>query len=202
MKPLLTRAGCLFGLVGFVVALSAAAATEPSVDPRAASAGFAALKGLSGRWIGVGHGQWGDSASEKIISLGLGDSVICVSGRSVYPRQDANPKGEVHGELALFHLDRGNAALYMNEYTSEGFATRYRFDAAASEPPAKWVFVSESGANLPASFRQARLTLRAAAPDLLLEDFELDVDGKGFTPYVSLRHRRLGEATAADCQLH
>lgn len=161
--------------------LSAAAgvAAEPAKD------GLAELRWMEGEWRGIGEGDPGTSGSERRADSYLGNKYIRVTGRSVYPKQEKNPKGEVHAQLNLWSFDRARSAVVMREFDTLGFVSTYVLDKAASASD-RWVLVAESLENVPKGWK-ARYVVTRKSDDEYHEMLELDPDGKGFKPYVTNR---------------
>jgi len=161
--------------------LSAAAsvAAEPPKD------GLAELRWMEGEWRGIGEGDPGTSGSERHADSYLGGKYIRMSGRSVYPKQEKNPKGEVHAQLNLWSFDRARSAIVMREFDTLGFVGTYVLDKGASAPD-RWVLVAEALENVPNGWK-ARYVVTRKSADEYHEMLELDPGGKGFKPYVTNR---------------
>ena len=169
------RVALLILALGFVPGIRAA---EPSQ-------GLAELRWLIGEWRGVGEGEPGTSASERHADSFLEGRYLRVSGRSVYPRQPKNPKGEIHGQLDIWSYDRARQSIVLRQFDTLGFVSTYVLDKAASSAN-RWVLVAESLENVPKGMK-ARYTYTRASADEYQEVLELDADGTGFKPYVSNR---------------
>jgi hypothetical protein len=161
-------------LLSILVALSSASvgAAEPAKD------GLAEFRWMEGEWRGIGEGDPGTSASERHVDLYLGNKYLRATGRSVYPKQENNPKGEVHSQLNLWSFDRARSAVVMREFDTLGFVCTYVLDKAASAPD-RWVLVAESLENVPKVWK-ARYVVTRKSEDEYHEMLELDPDGKGF----------------------
>lgn len=171
------------GVISAVIFSVALGAAEPVADLKE-------LQWLIGDWRGLGEGEPGRSASERHAELALDGHFVSVQGRSVYPKQDRNPNGEVHGEIDLWSYDRSRKTLVLRQFDTLGFVGTYVLDKAASSAN-KWVLVAESLENVPQGWR-ARYTYTLKAPNEYHEMLELDADGKGFTPYLSNRFLKVG----------
>lgn len=168
------RAFTILILIGALVP-GAARATPARADP------LAAIAWLIGDWTGIGEGQPGTSASSRHSARMHNGHFIRVEGRSVYPRQEANPNGEVHTSLDVWSFDQRRNLLVMRQFDSLGFVSTYVQDRAASTE-GRLVLISESLENVPAGWR-ARYTYEHAAPTEYRELFELD-SGRGYERYV------------------
>lgn len=165
----------LAGLVAF-----ASHAQEDPLSPIAA---------LAGRWTGIGEGVPGTSAAQRTFARELNGRFVRAEGRSVYPKQERNAKGDVHDILSLWSYDKARKLLVLRVFDSLGFASTYVQDRAASTAEAI-VLESEQMENVPAGWR-ARYTYSLISNDEFRELFELNLDGKGFKPYVSGRYLRV-----------
>jgi hypothetical protein len=161
---------------------SAVLARETAAD------GLAAIQPLVGDWTGLGEGDPGTSAATRHAQRVQEDHYIMATGRSVYPKQDRNPKGEVHTSLDFWSFDKARGLLVLRQFDSLGFVSTYAQDRAASRE-GHIVMVSESLENVPAGWR-ARYTYDFIGPDEYREHFELDPNGKGFQTYVIGRYLR------------
>ncbi len=54
-----------------------------------------------------------------------------VDGQSVYPKQEKNPKGEIHTSMDIWSVDRRRGALVLRTFDNLGFVTTYVEDAGA-----------------------------------------------------------------------
>jgi hypothetical protein len=164
----------------------------PGADQR--PDGLAELRWLIGEWRGVGEGDPGTSGSERSIDSFLDGRYIRAQGRSVYPRQEKNPTGEIHAELDLWSFDRARSIIVLRQFDTLGFVGTYVLDKSASASD-RWVLVDESLENVPQGWK-ARYTIVRKSDDEYHEQLELDPDGKGFKPYVTNRFLRIaGPAT-------
>ena len=152
-----------------IVFVASVQAAEPEAD------GLAELRWVIGEWRGVGQGDPGTSGSERHIDSFLDGRYIRSQGRSVYPKQEKNPKGEIHAQLDLWSFDKAHGSVVL--------------DKAASGPD-RWVLVAESLENVPKGWK-ARYVFTRKSDDEYHEMLELDPDGKGFQPYVTNRFLRV-----------
>jgi hypothetical protein len=157
--------------------------------------GLADLRWMEGEWRGIGEGDPGTSGSERNVDSYLGNKYIRATGRSVYPKQDKNPKGEVHSQLNLWSFDRARGAIVMREFDTLGFVCTYVLDKAASAPD-RWVLVGESLENVPKGWK-ARYVVTRKSDDEYHEMLELDPDGKGFKAYVTNRFLKVPPSVSA-----
>ena len=174
-------------LILILIAMTGLALSAASAQPAADR--LAPVAWLVGQWEGVGEGQPGRSASTRQAERLHGSRFLMVRGRSVYPKQEANRSGDVHGQLDIWSFDRARGLLVMRQFDTLGFVSTYVQDRAASVD-GRIVLVSEHMENVPAGWR-ARYTFSHPAPDEYHELFELD-SGSGFQTYVSNRFLRTG----------
>jgi hypothetical protein len=159
-------------------------AAEPRTD------GLAPLRWLVGEWRGVGQGDPGTSGSERHVDSFLDGKYIRSQGRSVYPKQEKNPNGEVHAELDVWSYDEARATLVFRQFDTLGFVGTYVLDKQASGPD-RWVLLAEALENVPKGWK-ARYTFTRKSNDEYHEMLELD-SGKGFQPYVTNRFLRINQ---------
>lgn len=165
-----------------------ALAPAPAAARDAAADRLAAISWLVGDWAGVGEGHGGVSAGTRRAVRVQNGHFIKVEGRSVYPKQDKNGSGEIHGSIDIWSYDRKRGLLIMRQFDSLGFASTFAQDRAASTA-GRLVLVSEHIENVPPGWK-TRYTYTYRAPDEYHELFELDT-GKGLEPYVSSRFLRI-----------
>jgi hypothetical protein len=171
-------------LISTLLAAAPIAAAATPLDDR-----LSAISWLVGDWTGIGQGQPGTSASSRHNEPIHNAHFIRVEGRSVYPRQEGNPSGEVHTSTDIWSFDRRRNLLVMRQFDSLGFVSTYVQDREASTN-GRLVLVSEHLENVPAGWR-ARYTYEHTGADDYHELFELD-SGSGYERYVDGRFLRLG----------
>lgn len=147
--------------------------------------GLAEVRWLIGDWAGKGEGDPGTSTSERHTETILDDHYLRVDGRSVYPKQERNPKGEIHAQIDMWSYDRARRTIVVRQFDTLGFVTTYVLDKAASTTD-RWVLNAEYLENLPQGLR-ARYMYTRKSPTEYEETLSLDPDGKGFKPYVTNR---------------
>ncbi|MGH8284785.1 MAG: hypothetical protein ACRETT_03355 [Steroidobacteraceae bacterium] len=175
----------LSGMVAMLLATSSGVAQPP--------VRLGALQWLAGDWRGVGEGEPGTSASERHAEVFLGGRYLRIAGRSVYPKQERNPNGEIHAQLDMWSYDNARDALVLRQFDNLGFVSTYVLDKTASSND-RLVLVAEHLENVPRGWR-ARYTFTFKPPNEYHETLELDADGKGFKPYVSNRFLRVATGT-------
>jgi hypothetical protein len=174
-------------LTAFLILLAPGlSAAEPMVD------GLAPLRWMVGEWRGVGQGDPGISGSERRVDSYLEGKYIRAQGRSVYPKQEKNPKGEVHAELDLWSFDKARSVIVLRQFDTLGFVCTYVLDKAASTAD-RWVLTAESLENVPSGWK-ARYIITRKSDDEYHEQLELDPDGKGYKPYVMNRFLKIADA--------
>ena len=178
-------------LVAVVGALLVTASLAPAVHARQPEP-LARVSWLRGDWVGIGEGEPGRSATERHIQCAIQCSYLRVDGRSVYPRQEKNAKGELHVAMDIWSFDRARKKLVLRTFDSLGLVTTYVQDDAASSDT-RLVLVAEHLENVPAGWR-ARYTYTFNPPDEYHELFELAMKGKQFSTYVDNRFLRVEKA--------
>lgn len=149
---------------------------------------LAPVAALAGDWTGVGEGEPGTSAATRHTGRRHHGHYIVVEGRSVYPKQPKNKKGETHTSTDIWSFDTARGALILRSFDSLGFVSTYVEDKSARRP-GHIVLVSEHLENVPAGWK-ARYTYDFPSADEYHELFELDPDGKGFQLYVLGKYLR------------
>ena len=167
--------GLYFATLGLFLGGAAVPADSPSR--------LVALQWLIGDWAGVGHGEPGTSATERYVESFLDGRYLRVRGRSVYPKQEGNPRGEVHEEMDVWSYDAARDALILRQFDNLGFVSTYVQDKAASTNE-RLVLVAEQLENVPSGWR-ARYTYTFVPPNEYHEVLELAMKDKDFEPYVS-----------------
>ncbi len=149
---------------------------------------WAPLRLFVGVWQGTGKGQPGDSKLERTYEFVLLGKFLHARHKSVYPPQEANPKGEVHEDWGFFSYDRSRKTLVFRQFHVEGFVNQYVLES--SSPDGKvLVFRTEGIENIAPGWR-ARETYRIVSEDEFVETFELAAPGKDFEVYSVNRLRR------------
>ena len=156
-----------------------------------AESGLGPVSHLIGKWRGVGRGRWGDSSAETEFAWTLDKHFIQGRGRSVYPRQEKNPDGEIHDYISIYSYDTHSGTIVMRELDNEGFAITYYLDKSSSKGN-EWVFVAGQLENVPVGWK-ARLTLIFKAENEYHERFELDTNGKGYREYLTTQYLRVSK---------
>ena len=154
----------------------------PSVG-RSAEDNLAPIASILGDWTGVGEGSPGVSSTTRLAERALDNRYIMVRGRSVYPKQEKNKKGEIHTQIDMWSYDKQRKVIVLRQFDNLGFVSTYVEDRSA-RARGRIVLVSEHLENVPAGWK-ARYTLEFKEADTYHELFELDPDGKGFKPYVT-----------------
>jgi hypothetical protein len=128
----------------------------------------------------------------------LDDQFVRVEGSSVYPKQERNPKGEIHVQTDMWGFDRARKLFTLRQFDTLGFASTYVLDKDASSNT-RWVLVAEQLENVPKGWR-ARYIYTLSSATEYEETLELDSDGKGFKPYVTNRFKKVhgGPSDAKD----
>jgi hypothetical protein len=176
-------------VIARILSLCFIAGTASAQTPDA----LADLRWLIGEWKGVGQGDPGTSASERHIDSFLDGHYIRASGRSVYPKQERNPHGEIRGQLDIWSHDRARSSVILRQFDTLGFVSTYVLDKSASSAE-RWVLIAESLENVPKGWKARYIYTRPSANEYH-EVLELDATGKGFKPYVSNRFLRIEAPT-------
>lgn len=143
---------------------------------------------LLGSWEGDARGEPGSGKSEREYQLTLNDRFIQINGKSTYPPQEKNPKGEAHEDIGFISYDNTAQKLVMRQFHIEGFVNHYVLDSR-SEDGRTIVFVTAAIENIPAGWR-GRETYRIVSENEFVETFALAPPGKEFATYSETRFRR------------
>lgn len=170
-------------LIFALAAVPTPATSQPRTDP------LAQVASLAGDWVGVGEGEPGISSATRHGERVHEGNYIRIEGRSVYPKQDANKKGEIHTQTDWWSYDRARKRLVLRQFDNLGFVSTYVEDPAASRP-GHLVLLSENLENVPTGWR-ARYTYDFKSDGEYEERFELDPTGKGFQIYTFNRFLKL-----------
>lgn len=146
------------------------------------------VRPLLGSWEGDVQGEPGSGKSERVYRLTLNDRFIQVDGRSTYPPQEKNPKGEVHEDVGFISYDKAARKLVLRQFHIEGFVNQYVLESI-SEDGRTIVFLTAAIENIPAGWR-GRETWRIVSDDEFVETFALAEPGKEFATYSETRFRR------------
>jgi hypothetical protein len=141
-----------------------------------------------GSWTGISEGQPGTSKVESKYEFILKGNFLEVTGKSVYPPQEKNPKGQIYEGFDLISYDRIREKFVLRQFSGEGFVNQYVLDRM--DPDGKtFVFVTESMENLPPGFH-ARKTYKILNREQFTDTFELALPGKDLEKYVEIRAKR------------
>ncbi len=141
-----------------------------------------------GSWEGTSEGQPGTAKVEEKFEFILNAKFLMASGKSVYPPQEKNAKGQVYTGWDIISYDRLRQKFVLRQFSGEGFVNQYVLEQM--DPDGKtFVFVTENMENLPAGFH-ARKTYRILKSDEFTDTFELAQPGKELEKYVETRAHR------------
>ena len=144
---------------------------------------------LLGEWRGVGDGKWGENSAQRKYSNVLDGTFVQGHGRSVYPKQEKNPRGEIHESIDMFSFDVNRKTIVLRQFDNEAFVTTYYLIPETSSPN-RLVFVSGHLENVPIGWR-ARVLFEFQGEDEFHEYFELDTNKGSFERYLTTRFLRI-----------
>lgn len=144
---------------------------------------------LLGEWRGVGDGKWGESSAERTYSKVLDGTFVQGRGRSVYPKQDKNPTGEIHKSIDMFSFDMNRKTIVLRQFDNEAFVTTYYLIPETSSLN-RLEFESEHLENVPIGWR-ARVLFEFQGEDEFHEHFALDTNKGSFEHYLTTRFLRV-----------
>ena len=149
---------------------------------------WAPLKHFLGAWEGTSNGQPGKGKVELSFQFVMNGRFLQVRNRSTYPRQEKNPKGEVHEDWGLISYDRARKTFVYRQFNVEGFVNQYVMEPVSADGK-KITFVSESIENIPPGWR-ARETYRIVSENEFAAVFDLAAPGKDFEVYSQSQLKR------------
>lgn len=172
---------CIFALA-VILPPFATAQERPKVDV------WKPFRFFVGAWEGTSVGRPGTSKVESRVEFILNGNFLQVSGKSIYPPQEKNPKGQTYQGFDLISYDRIRQKFVLRQFSGEGFVNQYVLDRMSSDGKTI-VFITESMENLPPGFH-ARKTYRILSPDKFTDTFELAPPGKDLETYVETHYQR------------
>lgn len=172
----------LFSLIVLISAVAALAQAKTDV--------WKPLQPFIGEWAGPGGGKTGHGDYERSYKFILNGKFIEVRNRSVYPKQEKNPNGEIHEDIGYIGYDKARKLLVLRQFHKEGFVIQYKLESVS--PDGKTiVFISESIENIPAGYR-TRETYQITGQNEFTETFEIADPGKEFELYTKVNLKRKG----------
>jgi hypothetical protein len=186
-KQIASRAAAAAFLFVSLPVLSSAQSPTPTSSP-AKPDPWQPMRRLLGSWEGDSQGEPGSGKSEREYRFTLKDRFIQVNGKSTYPPQEKNTKGEVHEEVGFVSYDKAAKKLVIRQFHVEGFVNHYVLDSA-SEDGRTLVFTTVAIENIPSGWK-GRETYRIVSDDEFVETFALAEPGKEFATYSETRFRR------------
>jgi hypothetical protein len=183
VNPLTIFAALLIGLGGRSFAAETAQSVSTNqLDP------WKALRPLAGKWQGTVQGEPGSGTSEREYTFTLNNRFMHVTNRSVYPRQQKNPNGETHEDIAFISYDKSLKKFVLRQFHAEGFVNQYVLDQI-SDDRRTFSFTTTSIENIASGWR-ARESYRLVSDEEFVETFSLARPGSDFTTYSETRFRR------------
>jgi len=141
-----------------------------------------------GEWKGVGGGQPGTGDYERSYKFIYDGKFIEVRNRSVYAKQEKNPKGEIHEDIGYISYDKTRKLFILRQFHKEGFVTQYKLDDISADGKII-IFVSESIEGLPPGYR-AFETYKLNDNNEFTETFEVAEPNKDFEVYTKTGFKR------------
>lgn len=173
----------------FLLAIIVAFLCGSSSTQVPASSPFDPIKFFVGRWQGTSEGEPGRGNGERTYEFVLGGRFLRGSNRTVYPKQEKNPKGEVHEDMEFFSFDRQRKKLVLRQFHVEGFVNEYAQQDTPKDGKTL-VFETEQIENISAGWK-ARETYKIVSQDEFTEVFELAEPQKQFAVYSESRWKRV-----------
>jgi hypothetical protein len=110
---------------------------------------LSAVQFFAGSWQGTVHGRPGSGTVEGEYELAWNETFIRVRGKSVYPPQEKNPKGERDEKLGFLSCGSNRKKHGFRQFHWEGFVNQYVEESIAPDGK-KMVFATEAIENIPA----------------------------------------------------
>jgi hypothetical protein len=178
--------------IGATILLFAMVEIMAPVSVWAEEVSLEVMSPLLGEWRGVGEGKWGQSAIERRYSSVFDGAFIQGHGRSVYPRQEKNPSGEIHETIDMYSFDQNRKTVVLRQFDNEDFVSTYYLNLETQSVD-KMEFISEHLENVPEGWR-ARVLFEFTGDSEYQEHFDLDTATGSFQRYVTARFYRVPEA--------
>lgn len=147
------------------------------------------LKTLVGKWQGMSDGKFGKSKVEREYQFILNGKFIQGLNKSVYEKQEKNPKGELHEHMDLFSYDFKRKKFVFRQFHNEGMVNQF-INEKILEGDKSIVFITESIENFAEGWR-AKEQYDFLNKDEFVEIFSLAAPGKEFEVYVETRFKRI-----------
>ena len=147
------------------------------------------LKFFVGDWQGMSQGEPGQGKGERHYEFALGENFLRVTNKVVYPKQEGNPKGEVHEDFGLYSYDKKQKKFVFRQFHVEGFVNEF-LEQDISPDGKTLVFVTNKIENIPDGWR-ARETYTIVNDNEYTEVFELAEPQKDFSIYSKSRWKRV-----------
>jgi hypothetical protein len=149
------------------------------------------LQGFIGDWKGTGGGEPGQGDYERSYKFIFDGKFIEIRNKSIYPKQEKNPKGEVHEDVGYISYDKARKLFILRQFHKEGFVNQFKLESIS--PDGKTiVFISESIENIPSGYR-ARETYQITGENEFTEIFEIAEPAKDFQTYTKTTLRRIAK---------
>jgi hypothetical protein len=144
---------------------------------------------LIGEWEGEGIGKWGSSKVLREYTYLMGNTYIIGKNKSVYEKQEKNPRGETHENWDILSYDKGRAKYVLRQFHDEDITNTYNLDSANV---ANGIYEFETVAieNFGEGWR-AKEVYEIINQDKFIEHFFLASPGKEYQEYVKNTFRRV-----------
>ena len=181
------RPGKFLGVT--LVSMSLIAVAASAQEPQESAIPWGWLSDLVGAWAGEETGRAGTGRGERRYEMILGERYVFADNVSRFDPQEQNPRGETHGDWAIFSYDQAREKLILREFHSEGYVIEYVAEGESGHG-APLIFVSERVENAPAGTR-ARYSLTPQSDGSFVEKFEVAFPGQELQTFLENRWRRV-----------
>lgn len=147
------------------------------------------FRGFIGEWTGTGEGEPGKGNYTRSYKFVLGEKFIEVKNKAEYPKQEKNPKGEVHEDIGYISYDKLRKTFVLRQFHVEGFVNQFTIESISPDGTSI-VFISEAIENIPAGWR-AKETYSLIGNGEITEVFKLAAPNGEFKTYSTVRLKRV-----------
>ncbi|MCH7613342.1 MAG: hypothetical protein IIB45_08295 [Candidatus Marinimicrobia bacterium] len=140
------------------------------------------LEFLIGKWEGYGVGKFGNSDVIREYEYLMGRTYIIGKNKSIYEKQEQNPKGEIHDNWDIFSYDKIRAKYILRQFHAEDITNTYGLDSLNAFNGI-YEFESEAIENFGIGWR-AKEVYQIIDNDHFIELFYLAAPGKEYSEYV------------------
>lgn len=147
------------------------------------------FRSFIGEWKGIGEGEPGKGKYDRSYKFLYGEKFIEVRNKATYPKQEKNPKGEVHEDIGYISYDKIRKTFVLRQFHTEGFVNQFTLENISSDGRTV-VFISEALENIQKGWR-AKETYRVTSDNEIIEVFDLAEPNSVFKTYSKVTLKRV-----------